>query len=48
MEFLENNPDFMNDDTNTFTATCNECGHEFALVGDEEAEECPGCGTKFD
>jgi len=51
MEFLEDNSDFMNldndDESDTYTATCHECGQQFTIQGDEDPSSCPNCDIDF-
>ena len=52
MKFFEDSNDFIEFDNSNededCSCICNECGGQFALVADEEIDECPLCGTEFD
>lgn len=47
MKFLEEQDNFYHE-SDEVLCTCSECKEEFVLLEEEDANECPLCGAKFD
>ena len=50
MDYLEEQSEFMDlddDQDDTYTATCHECGDQFELQGAADPKNCPNCDIEF-